>query len=378
MLGGSCSPCCECSNDERYAIWQRLRASTCTISASILCERQHAATSLYPGFANGGQGVKNKYFPLDATALSGFRLFYRPTPILSGSYELSVDLSGGSTYFDGGRGAVQWKIENPDMSITVAAFVGIYDPYGQPSNPALDENKYKHYPFQQSERCDVWYAVSANVFVYSFYARSGKHDPSPFSETAYSAEYEPGLTFTRYLASAGAPIASIRFGLGGDLETGFAIGTPPGPSEDFRSRTEMLNGWWQTYGLNIPDQVLVEAYKRAANTGVFSLQYDDLNFIDALQQTMAKVSRKYLYRSESDTPGSAATSGSLTASYLVKPGQWLTNDTSSWLKELSFTPYWNMVYGGLMSVQGSVSDYKYTGISADTFECEFDVSFAEQ
>jgi len=96
MLGAPCSPCCGCSADERYEIWQRLIASSCSVSVQSDNKPQHAATCIQPGFANGNAGIISKFFPQQEDAYSALRFFYRPTPDFNGTRQLSVDLSQGT------------------------------------------------------------------------------------------------------------------------------------------------------------------------------------------------------------------------------------------------------------------------------------------
>lgn len=371
MLGGACSPCCECSDEERYAIWQRLRASTCSLSAGIFCERQHAATSITPGLAHSAQGVKEKYFSQDANVFSAQRFFYRPTPDLSGSYILSVDLADRSTYWNGQNGVVSWRMQTPDVSLAVRAYVGSPEPLER-SDPEIDASRYIHYPFQETERCAVVYAVSAEVYVYSFYTRTGLYDPAQFSETVYTGVLPPpGLEeFARLVTSPNAPISSVNIFDVGNLETGFLLGVVPNPGESLFGRMRTLASWWQQYDIAIPDASLIQA--RFGGTRLPS----GLEFLSN-RLALATLPGKYLYKAaENPTPTSAKT-GLLTISYRERPRQWIANSDSNWMKDLVFSPFWNFFFGGLMQVEGAPSDYKYVEITADTFQSTFDVEFSE-
>jgi hypothetical protein len=385
MLGGECSSCCDCSADERYAIWQRLVASSCSVSVQSDNKPQHAATCVVPGFANGGTVILNKYFPQQEDAYSALRFFYRPTPDFNGTRQLSVDLSQGTFWVEGiGSGSVRWRYSTVDMSITVRAYVGVVPSQayvadlspGGTSDTALIP--FVLNPVFLTGRCPVYYTIQVAFLRYNFYSRVSKYDPSPFALTQYTGNIPAesgGGSFTTNLASAGAPIAYAS-AAAPDYETTFFLGASPSASTNISGNTSVMQAWWQQYLLTLTDQQMRDTL--TLNPSALDLRFGSLSS-DSNEVTLASMGETICLPSDGTLNSSDAVGvGTIRLPYQNPPWQWVNNSDPKWISQPSFAAFWNISTGARMSVQGSLFPYRYAVITDSNFSTSFSITVTDE
>jgi hypothetical protein len=375
MLGGQCSPCCPCSTDELYALWQRLQSASCTVSLQADCKRQHGATCVNYGFAHGDQGLVQKYFADEEVAYSAQRFFFRPTPDYSGSHELSLDLSSGfrGTVWDSnGAGTVRWKLDTIEMSLTVVAYLGTFPSYANGYNGFANVTP--------TARCPVYYTVSAEFYVYNFYTRRGIYDPSPYAETQYTGTYPQelgpplaGTSYTTNLASAGAPIA-VAYGGTSLFELGFYFGADPNPpySSYVNHNVNQLGAWWPQYFLALTDQQIRDAGTPSLPSLAKSSPLG--NYSGRLAEIRETLCRP---TDNAFNPTGEAVVDSFRLQYSTQPWQWIDNDLPAWMENPTFSTFYNYVRGKMMSVRGGTSPKRYAQVSDVDFNSSLSVSISD-
>jgi hypothetical protein len=316
-------------------------------------KRQHAATSISPGFVQGASDLRQKYFPQSADAYSAQRFFFRPTSDLNGTHPLALNMTQGnlSTFWDeGGVSCVRWDTDTLDARLTVRAWVGGPPPLSSPS-------------FIPSGTCPVYYTVDAEFSVYTFYSQSGAFDPAQPTATPYTGQLSNGSQYTIYLSGVNSPVVfgDVSFSQLGS-ETNFVWGQFTG---QLQLTSRKLVSWFTTYSLPLTDQQI-------RNASLLGVPVNGLFWEPSRSGYIGTLYGALCVPADSGNP-LQVTTGSVSIPYVTRPRQWLASPDNNWITNPAFSVFEYPGRGALMSVQGSLSQYRYAQTQDTSFQAEFQV-----